>query len=88
MVLFIPFFEVSLFRQFLAILPFLGSLIGTYGNQGYEDENKLVPQQINLSSIEKIRQNAENKQTFDLSGKIEIEGKSRQTSEKINKLLI
>ena len=28
---------------------------------------------------EKIRQNAENKQTFGLTGKIEFEGKSRQT---------
>ena len=41
----------------------------------------MVPQQINLSSIEKIRRNAENKQTFDLSGKIEIEGKTRQNAE-------
>ena len=31
---------------------------------------------------EKTRQTAENKLTFDLSGKIEIEGKSRQISEK------
>ena len=30
---------------------------------------------------EKTRQNAENKQTFDLSGKIDIEGKTRQNTE-------
>ena len=30
---------------------------------------------------EKTRQTAENKLTFDLSGKIEIEGKSRQKTE-------
>ena len=39
---------------------------------------------------EKSRQSAENKQTFDLTGKrkIQIEGKSRQSAElKINKLL-
>ena len=29
----------------------------------------------------KSRQNAENKQTFDLSGKVEIEGKNRQNAE-------
>ena len=31
--------------------------------------------------IRKTRQNAENKQTFDLTGKIEIEGKTRQNAE-------
>ena len=32
---------------------------------------------------EKTRQNAENKQTFDLTAKIEIEEKTRQTSDLI-----
>ena len=32
-------------------------------------------------NIEKSRQNAENKQTFDLSVEIEIEGKTRQNAE-------
>ena len=37
------------------------------GNQGYEDENW---------NIEKTRQNAKNKQTFDMTDKIEIKGKN------------
>ena len=40
----------------------------------------------NTENSEKTRQNAENKQTIDLTRKIEIQGKTRQNTE-MNKLL-
>ena len=36
---------------------------------------------VKIEIERKTRQNAENKQTFDLTGKIEIEGKTRQNAE-------
>ena len=41
-----------------------------------------------LANNEKTRQNAKNEQNFDLTGKIEIEGKKLVKTLKINKLLI
>ena len=42
-------------------------------------ETKSVQSLNRNGANEKIRQNAENKQTFVLTGKIEFEGKTRQT---------
>ena len=45
------------------------------------DVHAFFPETLKTLKNEKSRQNAENKQTFDLSVEIEIEGKTRQNAE-------